>query len=233
MNYLERNELILQEIGKQLKKRTFQGGQVGKEVGRSSWVKFTSIGSFKSSKLNTLIYVGLKEDIASQELEIRAEAELARIAVIAKYIPILEPALPIFYGHLVQGNGKIAIITEDFSQGGQQEIEQWPYQWAHIPNMSELSEMVNKRGLDSFRLLNNWLFYQEKLTELDPRLKAELYDLTSMCFIAGNKLRLGDFDKFLYKRTVQDVLTEFPIDYNLREFYEYTKKTQLFINDPH
>lgn len=226
MNYLERNELILQEIKEQFKAQAFKKGE---EVGKSSDMKFTPVGFYRSQVLSQNIDVGLKESIEGEELETRANLELARIAVIAKHQAILVPYLPAFYGYLVRESGETAIVTEDFSQGGRQKVEQWPYRWANLPNMSELLDRQRRENMDYLSLSSTWLFIKDKLTSIDPGLEDEVYDLTSMCFIVNNRLRLGDFDMFLFCRSIKDILAEFPIDCTFEEFVKYIQRNRIVL----
>ncbi|KKS65219.1 MAG: hypothetical protein UV41_C0006G0038 [Candidatus Daviesbacteria bacterium GW2011_GWA2_42_7] len=229
MNYLERNELILQEVGEQFHTHAFRRGR---EVGQSHAIRFTAIGSYPSSVLGHDIHVGLKESIQGEELETRSDLELARIAVIAKHQPFLASALPVFYGCLTENGERTAIVMEDFSQGEKYKVKQWPYRWANIPSMSELLEAQKQGDMDYFSLLNSWLVFKEKLIHMDQGLEHEDYDLTSMCFTANNRLRLGDFDKLFFYRSMEQIFTDFPIDLTFEEFVEYTRRNQLRANLP-
>ncbi len=223
MNYLERNELLLQEVGQQFANGTFQRGRV---IGKSELSKFTSIGSYKSSVAGSDTYVGIKESLKGEDLDIRSEMELARIAVIAKYSPLLASCLPLFHGFLAGKDDKTMILTEDFSKGGTLRVEQWPYRWAETPDLSELCVM-NRGSTDYLSLITPWLFLKDELIKLDPALKDEVHDLTSMCFIADNRLRLGDFDKMFFGRNIKQILHAFPIDYTFLDFVKYIRQNQL------
>ncbi|KKS13963.1 hypothetical protein A2617_04910 [Candidatus Daviesbacteria bacterium RIFOXYD1_FULL_41_10] len=111
MNYLERNELILKEVGEQLENGIFRRGRV---IGKSGSSKFTSIGTYNSPTIGANVHVGIKESLSHIDLDIRAEMEMTRIAVISKHSSFLTDFLPQFHGYLLGGNNKTMIITEDF-----------------------------------------------------------------------------------------------------------------------
>ena len=206
MNYLERNELIMVEVTQQLEKGTFQRGQ---ETGpRGTSMKFASIGSFPSLVLGRDLFVGLKEEIEGDTVDIRVDMELARIAVIAKHLPDLEPALPMFHGLMVDSAGrKSAIITEDFSEGGLYKIG------IDIPSVMLPRELIK---IDSY--LREW----------------EESELKKMCFIVGGigRLRIGDFDSFLFGQNMEQVLTRFPIDCTFEDFIRYTERNRVYCRYP-
>lgn len=199
MNYLERNELIMAKVAQQLAMKSFERGR---EVGtRGTTMKFTSIGSFHSSLLGRDLSVGLKERMDKDTVDYRVESQLARIAVIAKHLPELEPALPIFHGLMLDSEGRAtAIITEDFSQGG-------------------IYQVVNSGPLDPLPF---------KLAEIDPSLKEHSWwELERMCFDVNGQLRIGDLDALLFGLNMKQVFTRFPIDITFDDFVDYTRRNVI------
>ena len=105
-------------------------------------------------------------------------------------------------------------------------MEQWPYKWAEMPDLADLSEMKNG-ATDYLSLIAPWFYLKEELIKLDPTLKNEPYDLTSMCFIVHGRLRLGDFDKMFFGRNIEQILSAFPIDCTFLNFLKYIRRNKL------
>ncbi len=126
MPYLERNIKLIAEVdaGITLEK--------GEKRGNGNYANFFSVGRFNSTEMGTEVHVGLKEP---QRVWARPELirdrfifELAVMSVVAKNMPHLLPELPLFYGLLIGKNGvPIAIVTEDFSQNGDNDVESSNY----------------------------------------------------------------------------------------------------------
>ncbi len=89
-------------------------------------MNFFSAGSYISKEIGKEIYVGLKEPRESgnkEYLKHRLIFELAVMSVVAQNLPHLLPELPLFYGLLVDGQGKpMGIVTEAFSEDGKYSI---------------------------------------------------------------------------------------------------------------
>lgn len=228
MGYLERNELILKEIKNELKRGTFQRGE---ETGKSACTRFIPMGCYESPVVGETVHVGLKESSRFRNQSKRAEMDLAKIAVVAKYIPSLSFSLPLFHGSLAIGESRVVTITEDFSQGGTIYMEQWHYNWAKEPDLGTSYEMVRMGSgeTDFLRLFALWSYMKEELTKLDPRLESEVYDLTSMCFAVGDTLRLGDFDQLFSGKFTEQILANFPLNCALTDFMKYVQRNQLHI----
>jgi len=194
MNYLERNQRIFEELGGVRLQR-------GDVVGHSSSMRFVSAGHYQSSALGNTLYVGLKEYTDSKrrksDTEPRALIEMHCIRTIAEQLPHLEAELPIFYGVLLDSEGKtLGIVTEDFSQGGRYEVR----------------DMVDQE-----------LFPME-LTEIIPDL--DHYEKSKICFSANGQRRLGDFSPigfydFLQRFPLNDLYNQLQEGkYTLRLDYE-------------
>src|SRR3989344_1882947 len=162
MNYLERNQAIINELrGVRLER--------GNVVGRSYSMIFTSAGHYQSSVLGNTLYVGLKEyndpEQRKSSTEDRALGELHCVRTVAEQLPHLEAELPVFYGTLLDSEGKpVGIVTEDFSQGGRYEVRSMVKDKEEFPN--EL------RGI---------------FPDIDS------YDLAKVGFSVNGQRRLGDF----------------------------------------
>ncbi|MCL5783851.1 MAG: hypothetical protein M1142_00650 [Patescibacteria group bacterium] len=124
MNYLERNERILQEVSRELQDHTLRRG---KYIGSSKgYTNFVSAGSFLSPFLKREAFTGIKEIGIKNFTYSRVRCELLTIAVIAEHLPHLAPELPLFYGHFETTSGGKGIIMEDFSQGKKLKVDSVP-----------------------------------------------------------------------------------------------------------
>lgn len=108
MSYLERNKILVAEIGTNL---SIQKGFTNTEAARTT---FSSVGSYRSQELGLQVYVGIKET-PTQDIRDRLISELAIVHIIATNLPHLLPELPLFYGLLIDREGNpMGIVTEDF-----------------------------------------------------------------------------------------------------------------------
>ena len=119
MNYLERNQLLIAEIGQNLRL------QRGKVIGVGTLSTFRSAGNYRSSLLDDDLYVGLKEIPSIRHaLDFQVALDLALIRAVEQNLPYMLSEFPIFYGLIRDSKGeKIGVVTEDFSKGGRYEVE--------------------------------------------------------------------------------------------------------------
>lgn len=189
MDYLPRNQEIIDEIGKNLtlERRV--------RVGSSRSVVTTAVGNYISQIAGNDVYICLKELTGESNwtAEERVVAELAIIRGIALHYPALIPKLPLFLGLLVGSDGnKIGIITDDFSKGGQHTVREATDVYANP--QSEIPEILLVK-----QLINN------PEADLD-------YDLARMCFQVNGEVRLGDFAHLrLYLRPEDRLFGKFGI----------------------
>ncbi len=192
MNYLERNELVIGEIRRdlRLKKRDNIA-----DTGRTS---FTPLGDYYSQIVGQRLFVGLKRyySFRSSYSEGRVINDLAFIRAIEQKAPHLMPELPSFYGLLVAGNGRhLGVITEDFSRAGKHEVHDMDEGDSNLP--TELRKVVN-----------------------DPRLHDE--ELAKVCFVVDGQRRLGDFNTIRAGLNVRESIERFPLDDIMNDIEKYT-----------
>ena len=168
MNYLERNQLVIAEMGQKL--RLERGKLIADHHGfmtdRTTTV--TSLGHYPSELLRGEVYVGLKEysNKSKRTLPVVVATDLAIIHGAEQYVPQLLPEFPIFYGLLARSNGEpLGVLTEDFSKGGKYKVKDMYDSDRNLPK--ELEALVGKR--------------------IDP------YELATVCFTVNGQRRLGDF----------------------------------------
>lgn len=170
MNYLERNHLVIAEIGQNL--RLERGYQIGRDPG----TRFTSMGHYKSDILGSDTYVGLKESKKFRGYVSRfvAARDLALLRKVEREMPRLLQEFPSFYGLLIDATGKeVGIICEDFSQGGKHEVREVIRSWLVSVEDAEVPKELE----------------QLKGRKMDNR------DLARMCFLVDGKRRIGDFEE--------------------------------------
>lgn len=212
MNYLERNQLLIAEIGQNLRLRR---ERVIAEINREGYftpikTTVTSVGSYKSTVLDHDLFVCLKEytDRTDELLVDRVLFELSLMRAIEQKAPYLLPECPLLYGLVSYRKGKpFGTITEDFSRDGIYPVEQVKFLGRSHGNNQVPIENITKilREITGDSLLST-----------DEEIR-------NMCFYVNGKRRIGDFDgifgRLLYSREIDKRL---PIDDLLRDVDKYT-----------
>lgn len=162
MSWLERNQKIIAEA------RTGLTWKLGERHVSPEGTGFASVGSFNSEVIGHPVYAGIKFDYGRwypKPDDERVCKELTTIDIIAGGLPYLAHRLPLFEGLLTDpDNRPLAVITEDFTQGGRLDI---------YPTDVFQPEMIE--------------FFAQRVGFF-PR------DLERMYFMVGGELRYGDFD---------------------------------------
>lgn len=138
MNYLERNHLVIAEVGQSLR---LQRGVI---VGSAEDTTFRYVGHYRSPSLDRELFVGLKEHKgykAGRDLRQWITYELAFIRAVEHNFPYLLQEFPVFYGLLADQKGKpVGRITEDFSEGGRFKVFDIPNDPTRLP--TELRALI-------------------------------------------------------------------------------------------
>jgi len=170
MDYIERNRVVIAEIGRDLRL------QKGELIRTGSHARFTPVGNYNSALLGTALHVGLKENPNRQGEHLKrcAARELALIRLVEQSAKHLLPEFPIFYGVLENAAGEpVGVLMEDFSQGGRYKVE-------------DVTRSSIKPILD--------IEVPKELETIAGR-KIDNYDLATMCFMVNGQRRIGDFDE--------------------------------------
>ncbi len=142
MDYLERNQLIVAEIGRNL--RIQRTGHTA----YSERTAFTPVGSYYSQVLREELFAGLKEGSLP---EWRVFHDLAFMRSLEGKFPHLVPELPIFYGLLRNREGApLGVIMEDFSKGSKHKVHDVYEDGKNLPG--ELRDLVGTPNLSNVEL---------------------------------------------------------------------------------
>lgn len=207
MNYLERNELILKEVGEHLQTRELLNDS---QIEEMQWRQFVPIGSFYSTVLQSTLFAGLKDFHEHGPFQ-RAEEELAVIGIIDHNLPHLTPELPQFYGVLIDRRGKeVGLVMEDFSRG-----DEFP-----VPDYHHV--LKGMKGADNMQLPYeiNDLFQGIGVAQLNH-----------LAFLVDGQRKLGDFDKTFFKREdTKKAVKKLGLGLTYRQFLSYLKRTKLYLD---
>ncbi len=192
MNYLKRNQLLIAEIGQNLR---LERGQPVVDTGIT---KFTPLGNYQSEVLNgTDLYVGLKESTTTGTgfgVRMALARELSFIRAIADRYPHLSQELPSFYGAIKDGEGThIGILVEDFSQSGKYRVDEASE--TDIPK--ELRDMFDNPQVGDF-------------------------EMSRACFSVNGQRKIGDFNTMVWWMPHNELDKRFPFHEMWGELEKHT-----------